>query len=375
MSIAFSRSMRALNTSRHGRSTLSLILAIALLGVWISWVLLARVTLYEVSNSARLEVDSAAHVIQSPVSGRVVYIRNLSLAEEQIKLDVLAPRIETLRSGIQAQEQALSEARRTGEVAIEEARAKLRESEAAAQFARADAGRAKRLKAEGLLSQTDLERASAELEKREASSDALRHAIERLEREYEMAEQDRQTQIEQLRGELTQLEGEERERAAAIKRLKKEIENRLIKSPVGGRVGEVAELQIGAFIREGDKLGAVIPEGSLRIVAEFSPASALGRIRAGQPAIMRLDGFPWNQYGAVSATVSRVASEPRDGRVRIEMIADPTGRISIPLQHGLPGTVEVEVESVSPAMLALRAAGRIIAAPPNEAAKGRLDGK
>jgi membrane fusion protein (multidrug efflux system) len=58
-----------------------------------------------------------------------------------------------------------------------------------------------------------------------------------------------------------------------------------------------------------------------------------------------------------------VGNEVRDGRVRVELAIDPHPHSAIPIQHGLPGSVEVQIERVSPATLALRAAGRLIAAP------------
>ena len=100
-----------------------------------------------------------------------------------------------------------------------------------------------------------------------------------------------------------------------------------------------------------------MPSGGLHIVAAFLPADAFGRIHAGQPARLRLQGFPFTQYGSVHAVVSSVARELRDGRVRVELaLAEPT--TSVPMQHGLPGTVEVEIEQISPIALVLRAAGR-----------------
>ena len=36
------------------------------------------------------------------------------------------------------------------------------------------------------------------------------------------------------------------------------------------------------------------------------PEAALGRVRPGQSARMRLSGFPWTQWGTVPATVTRV---------------------------------------------------------------------
>jgi membrane fusion protein (multidrug efflux system) len=62
-------------------------------------------------------------------------------------------------------------------------------------------------------------------------------------------------------------------------------------------------------------------------------------------------------------TVSNVASEVRDGRVRVELAMAAPQAARMPLQHGLRGTVEVEVEQAAPATLVLRAAGQLLARP------------
>jgi len=76
-----------------------------------------------------------------------------------------------------------------------------------------------------------------------------------------------------------------------MERLEEEVDRRYIRAPIDGRLGEVAPLRIGAVVHEGDKLAAVIPGGKLRVVANFDPPAALGRIRAGQHARLRLEGF------------------------------------------------------------------------------------
>ena len=121
-------------------------------------------------------------------------------------------------------------------------------------------------------------------------------------------------------------------------------------------------LQPGSVLDEGRKVGVLIPPGGLRIVAEFLPA-ALGRIRPGQKAWMRLDGFSWTQYGVVSATVEHSGGEVHDGRVRVELSVDDPASVPAPLQHGLPGTVEIQIETVTPAVLVLRAAGQLFTRP------------
>jgi membrane fusion protein (multidrug efflux system) len=61
--------------------------------------------------------------------------------------------------------------------------------------------------------------------------------------------------------------------------------------------------------------------------------------------------------------VSNVAGEIRDGKVRVELNLMNSGSLPINLQHGLPGSVEVEVERLTPAKIVLRAAGQMITAP------------
>ena len=138
---------------------------------------------------------------------------------------------------------------------------------------------------------------------------------------------------------------------------------RLVRAPVSGRVGELAELTAGTVVEAGQRVGTVVPDGELVIVAQLPPAQAVGRLAPGQPATLRLDGFPWTSFGTIRGHVREVASEPREGLVRVEVAIDAFAP-RIPHEHGLPGTLEVEVERVSPAALFLRAAGQLLAGEP-----------
>ncbi len=154
------------------------------------------------------------------------------------------------------------------------------------------------------------------------------------------------------------MEGEMHTIRASVDRLEHESERWRVRSPVAGRVVEVAPLPTGSLVRQGDRLGAIVPPGEVKIVAHFDPGKSLGRIHKGQPARLRLDGFPWSQYGTLDATVTRVAGEIRRGWVRAELTPIVDAQTRIPLQHGLPGVVEIEVERISPAWSVLRIAGR-----------------
>ena len=97
--------------------------------------------------------------------------------------------------------------------------------------------------------------------------------------------------------------------------------------------------------------------GATTLVAQFSPA-VQGRIQPGQTARLRLDSYPWLQYGSVSAVVTTVPRTPRDGWLEIRLTIPEKPAPPLSLDFGMTGVVEVAVEQVSPAELLLRAAGR-----------------
>jgi membrane fusion protein (multidrug efflux system) len=156
---------------------------------------------------------------------------------------------------------------------------------------------------------------------------------------------------------------------AQIRTLEHEIERRRVVAPAAGRVGEIGTVRAGTVLKEGERIATIVSTGDLRIVAQYAPAEALGRVRAGQTGRVRLEGFPWTEYGEVVARVSDVAREVRDGKARVELevVRAPP---RIPLQHGLPATVQVEIEDATPATLVLRAAGRLVSGRHGERGEG-----
>lgn len=358
-------------------------IAIGLAAAWVTWAFGAHVTRYEISESARLEVDAAAYPVQASVAGRLVASQlvlgkevhagevlaqvesddeRLSLQEERTRFASLEPQLVALRSQMQSEDQGRTDERQVLSLSIEGAQAQYREALVQATSAEQESERAAHLRAEGIMAEADAQRAKATAQSKRSAAESLRIAISRLEPELEVRDSNRQVRLKQILGNVAKVQASEATSSATIQRLEYDIERRSIRAPISGRLGECATLRPGSHISEGQQLGVILPRGKLQIIAEFVPSAALGKVRPGQHALLRLQGFPWAQYGTVSAQVARVAGEIRDGKVRVELTLSSASPSRIPFQHGLPGSVEVEIDRISPAALILRSAGDLVGA-------------
>ena len=297
----FSSLLRSVQADGHGLSVKLLGAGVALLLVWLGWFSFARVPIYATSAAARLVVAEEAHPVEAAVAGRIAAVR-----------------------------MELGQAVKAGDVLVE---------------------------LETTEQQLDLEQSTALLSAFAAQHRALSEQL----RVREAAFGPQRAAVEALQRRLSDIAGQRAAEEVHRARVEYALERLRVRAPISGRVGDVAALRVGAQLEAGARLGSVVPQGELKVVADFPPAEAIGWIREGQPALVRLDGFPWTQYGLVAARVLRVASEAREGQIRVECAVQPGAAPAIPLQHGLTGTVEIEVERASPLTLVLRAAGQRLA--------------
>jgi multidrug resistance efflux pump len=355
-------------------------LALVLLLAWLGWFVLGQVTVFEVSRSARLEVQQSANPVAAAVAGKVVESRivlgqeihagdvlvsldlgreQLRLGEEQSRLAAFEPRIASLSREVASLKLAAQEDRTSADAAVTSAKARAREAMAAADFARENEHRLREESKAGGVAQIDAIRAGAEAQKLIAVRDAITSDAVRIESDARTRRSQQDAQIESMERSIVTLKGERVTSQSTISRLSQELEQYVVRSPVDGVIGEVSPLRAGAYINAGQVLATVVPRGGLVVVADFAPSAVLGRMRPGQTGVLRLDGFPWTEFGSIDVRVQRVASEIRDHFVRVELLPLPNASTKILMQHGLPGTVEIRMEQATPAVLLLRAIGQI----------------
>lgn len=394
MATPFSRTTRALLADDARPAWWAWGMALMLGAAWLAWFVFGRVGVFELSRQARLEVQRTSHAVAVAQGGAVLHshlvlgrtvragelllelddrVATLRLAEESARLAGLPARQAALRDEIAAIEAARGAELLAADAAAQAALARSGEAAAQLDFARDHERRLAAELASGSVAEIDALRASSESRRQASARDALQAEARRQVAESAGRAQQMRSRIDALKGQLLALDAEARALQAGVARLQAEIARLQVRAPVDGTLADVAALGPGSVVADGQRLAVVLPRGSLMVVADFHPATALGRVHPGQPAQLRLDGFPWAQHGSVTARVQRVDAEVRDiarsdGRgpgLRVELALEPGAPMPPMLQHGLSGRVEVLLETVSPAVLLLRAAGRRLAGTPS----------
>lgn len=352
---------------------------------WLVWLCQARVQVHVRAEAARVEVARRGHVLAAPVGGRVV---SSTLRLEQrvvqgqvlVELDVAEQRGERERllaeraSGerqrrasvveLETLERVVASRREVARVRLDEAQIRREQTGSLARLRATESERELDLSSRGLVAQVVADRGASDAYQLQRELAATEVNLRRIRAEQLADEAERARESAALRKEVLALDGKLSALDGKLADNARELERRRIRTPIAGYVGTMAALTAGTVVVPGEALVTVVPSGDLRIVAEFLPERALGRIHAGQSARLRLAGFPWTQYGTIAARVSHVGREVNGerARVRVELaIADTTRHAA--LQHGLPGQLEITLEEVSPLVLALRAAGRRVGTP------------
>jgi multidrug resistance efflux pump len=380
----FARSFRRLRADEGKAALWTLACAGTVLAAWLCWAVYARVSLCEISPDARVELEGASYPIDSPFHGQVLSTalhvgqhvdrgallveldstpEQLQLREEQVQLQGIEPQLSKLRSQIEAENKMRDEEQQGARFSTAEAASRRREADTRANYADRELARMRNLYAQHLVSTRDFEKAESDARQLRQAVNTLEAAASRIPTDQAARNRELEVRIARLQGEVATLEAQSDTLKASTERLRYDIERRRIRAPIDGRIGEAANLRVGTVVSEGDRLGSIVPTGNLVIVAQYPAQAALGRIRPGQPATLRLEGFPWTEFGTVSATVAAVAQEARDGKIRVELALAGKSSFRGSLQHGMPGTLEITVERVSPLSLTLRTAGQWLSKP------------
>ena len=103
-------------------------------------------------------------------------------------------------------------------------------------------------------------------------------------------------------------------------------------APVSGTVQQLAISTVGGVVQPAQALMVIVPDGAVPIVEANIMNKDIGFIRVGQPVRIKLEAFPFTDYGIVPGVVETISRDAIDTSLPGQAERDDKGR---PIQQGL----------------------------------------
>ncbi len=111
-------------------------------------------------------------------------------------------------------------------------------------------------------------------------------------------------------------------------------QNYLIKAPASGRLRYLKALNVNEFIRTNDTLFSIAQTGQALIGQATFGVQGIGKLRVGQRVVIRLDDYPYQEFGLLRGTVSQLLPTTNRRQYRA-LIALPDGLRTVRAQNPL----------------------------------------
>lgn len=171
-----------------------------------------------------------------------------------------------------------------------------------------------------------------------------------------------QIEMERLRTEIfdlqeVQIEGDD-DRQLAIEEAAKQLQAQLetwkeqfqIIAPISGKVSFISQLSEQQFVSEGEELMTIVPpNASNKVVGKaYLPIANSGKVEAGQTVHIKLDGFPFREYGILKSEVAEISLVPIENHYLVALNLPETLTTSygktIPFRQEMQGVAEIITE-------------------------------
>lgn len=123
---------------------------------------------------------------------------------------------------------------------------------------------------------------------------------------------------------------------------RKRRESMTISTPIDGIVTASAITTIGQVINPGAELMRIVPENAELEIEAFLPNKDIGFVSMGQPAVVKIEAFPFTRYGVVRGHVTAVARDAIPEPDANQLEGDPTKQ----LQSTVPTTNVQRVQNL-----------------------------
>ena len=125
----------------------------------------------------------------------------------------------------------------------------------------------------------------------------------------------------------------------------------VIKAPTEGSLSYFNFWSENQNVKQGDEIFSLIPKNQTEIIGKvLLPTQRAGKLKIGQKAIIKLDNFPFAEFGVVEGTVKHISAVPKQNQYAVEIdfnnqLRTNTGT-AITAKNDIQGSVDIITEDL-----------------------------
>lgn len=114
-------------------------------------------------------------------------------------------------------------------------------------------------------------------------------------------------------------------------------------SPINGKVDFLNFLKNNDFIESGQELFKIIPNQNEMIGQVYLPENGSGKVKKGQSVIIKLDNYPYNEYGSIRGKVTSISLATNQQKFSESKDKINAYLVNVSLPNGLKTNYETEL--------------------------------
>ncbi|MEB3279734.1 MAG: HlyD family efflux transporter periplasmic adaptor subunit [Lyngbya sp.] len=150
-----------------------------------------------------------------------------------------------------------------------------------------------------------------ELQQLQAEVNRLYVELEQKQSETEAVEIEADQKIQQIELEILRLQAAFKETQSLLNEAKMQREERFIFAPVDGYISTLNVSNTGEVVQPGQNIAEILPENTPLVLLASMPSKDAGFIKVGMSVKVKLDAYPYQDYGIIEGTVTSISPDTK----------------------------------------------------------------
>lgn len=159
--------------------------------------------------------------------------------------------------------------------------------------------------------QRSMTQSQGDLQKSQGDAEQLQAKLAQTEAEGQQSQLETQQQLGQLDIKIAELQEKINTAAGLLKEANTRLKQSFLHAPVAGVVSSLNMQNTGEVAKPGQTVAEIAPAKAPLVLSAIVPSRNAGLLKPGMPVNLKLDAFPYQDYGTISGKVSKISSDAK----------------------------------------------------------------